>query len=403
MTTAIIDTELAPVLRAMEDRGVLLDVSYLESLAGDFHDQLAHLEEQIFEAVGHPFAISSPKKLSEVLFGELHLGEADGVRLRKKTTGFSTAAHELEKLQAAHPVIPLILKYREIGKLLSTYVLPLPRLVDGAHRLHTTYAPDAASGRLSSRQPNLQNIPIRTELGRLIRRAFIAPPGACLLAVDYSQIELRILAHFSGDRAMQTIFQEGGDIHTATATALAVDRRTAKAINFGIVYGLTGYGLAEALGVSREEGQRFIDGFLGTYPQVAAYMSHLIDEARRTGYAETQFGKRRALPDLLASNEYLRRAAERVALNHPIQGTEAEIMKLAMITLAKELALFPQCAMILQVHDELVFEVGRDQLTDVLSVIKRIMEQVVPLAVPLVVDSREGTNWAEMEPIVPSS
>ena len=399
-TAQTIDQRLAPILRQMEEVGVLLNTSYLESLAVDLADQLARLEEEIFELVGHPFLLTSPKQLGQVLYGELHLDGAEGVRIRKKATGLSTGAAELAKLQATHPVIQLIMKHREIGKLLSTYVLPLPRLVDSAHRLHTTYAPDAASGRLSSRKPNLQNIPIRTELGRTIRQAFIAKPGSVLLSADYSQIELRVIAHLSSDPAMIDVFQEGGDIHEATSKALGIDRRAAKAVNFGIFYGLTAYGLAESLGVSRDEAQSFIDGYLGAYPVAAAYIENLITLARQQGYAETLFGKRRSLPELMSGNEFIRRAAERIAVNHPVQGTAAEIMKLAMTQVAKELTDHATCCpMILQVHDELIFEVTEAHLTKLAEKVVKLMEETTALSVPLKVEVKTGHNWAEMEPM----
>jgi DNA polymerase-1 len=395
-----LDESLAPVLRQMEQHGVVLNVGYLETLAVDLTDQLANLEEKIFELVGHPFLISSPKQLGQVLYGELHLDAPDGVHIRKKTTGLSTGASELAKLQGSHPVIELMLKYREVGKLLSTYVGPLPKLVDSDKRLHTSYAPDAASGRLSSRKPNLQNIPIRTELGRTIRKAFIAPAGSVFLSADYSQIELRVIAHLSGDPAMIQVFREGGDIHAATSAALGIDRRAAKAVNFGIFYGLTSYGLAESLGVSREEAQGFIDGYLGAYPLAAAYIEILITLAKERGYAETLLGKRRSLPELNSGSEYIRRAGERIAVNHPIQGTAAEIMKLAMVQVHQELGEHAKCCpMILQVHDELIFEVANEHLKEFAPRIRAVMEEAVLLLVPVVVDLKVGSNWSEMETI----
>lgn len=396
MQAATIDRELDPVLRQMEQRGVLINIPYFEQLAADLEDRLAVLEEEIFTQVGHPFLLNSPKQLSQVLFDELHLAAAGNGHLRKKKTGFSTAAGALEKLRDRHPVVGSILQYREVGKLLSTYVRPLPALADPAGRLHTHYAPDAASGRLSSRRPNLQNIPIRTELGRQIRRGFIAAPGRCFLALDYSQIQLRIIAHLAGDAAMLTIFRNGGDIHAATSTALGVDRRTAKAVNFGIIYGLTAYGLAEALGVKNEEAQGFIDGFLTAYPGVARYMQASIDQALANGYSETLFGKRRLLPELTSANEFIRRAGERVALNHPVQGTEAEIMKLAMIALANHFGDRTDCQMILQVHDELIFELEDRLVADEALTIQRIMETIVQLTAPLEVECKTGSNWADL-------
>lgn len=396
MEAADIDQQLEPVLRRMESRGVKVDIGYFEQLAIDLRDQLNLLEDDIFSQVGHPFSISSPKQLSEVLFHELGLAKINDIRLRRKKTGFSTAAGELEKFRDFHPVIELILKYREVGKLLSTYVEPLPALVGPDGRLHTHYAPDAASGRLSSRKPNLQNIPVRTELGRKIRRGFVAEVGFSLLGIDYSQIQLRIIAHLASDAAMLAVFRAGGDVHAATSEALHVDRRIAKAVNFGIIYGLTAYGLAETLRVSREEAQLFIDDFLTAYPDIARYMHHLIEQAEKDGYSETLFGKRRLLPELASNNDYLRKAGQRVALNHPIQGTEAEIMKLAMIALAKEDDT-DTCRMILQVHDELVFEILSQDVAAKARHIQDVMETVVRLSAPLVTEAKVGPNWAELE------
>lgn len=377
-----------------------MDVTYLETLAQDFTDRLATLEEKIFTLVGHRFAVTSPKQLSVVLFEELKLGETDGFRRRRKTTGFSTAFQTLEKLQVYHPVILPIIEYRELAKLLSTYVLPLPNLLGSDRRLHTHYAPDAASGRLSSKKPNLQNIPIRTELGRQIRRAFIAAPGHQLLAADYSQIELRVIAHLAGDPAMIHVFQTGGDIHAATSAALGINRRTAKAVNFGVLYGLTAYGLADSLGISREEAQGFIDRYLGAYPGVAAYLDELIKRARDCGYAVTLFGKQRPLPELASGNEFLRRAAERVAINHPIQGTAAELMKLAMITLDRAFGDRLDAEMLLQLHDELIFGVDARHVPTLAEEIETHMVGVYPLAVPLAVQSKTGANWADMVPVL---
>ncbi|MBI4175507.1 hypothetical protein HY523_02725 [Candidatus Berkelbacteria bacterium] len=399
VTAQEIDSALAPVLRQMETVGVELDTTYLASLNDDLTDQLTTCATSVFELVGHEFLLSSPKQLSKVLFQELQLAAADGRSPRRRTTGFSTAAADLEQYRDTHPVIPEVLRYREVSKLLSTYVQPLPQLVGADGRLHTHYAPDAASGRLSSRQPNLQNIPIRSDLGRQIRRAFVAEEGWQFVAADYSQIQLRIIAHLSEDQAMMAVFTAGGDIHTATGEALGVDRRTAKAINFGMVYGLTTYGLGQSLQVSTGEADSFIQGFFATYPDVARYMERLICDARAAGFATTMHGKQRPLPDLTSLNDLKRKAAERVALNHPIQGAEAELMKLAMIALHHQLLEEPAIRMILQVHDELVFEIRSDQVGQFLVPIRAAMETVVPLTVPTPVAFKVGPNWADLEPI----
>lgn len=414
-----LDARLEPVLRRMEARGILLDVSYLQSFVGTMTDQIGELERQIYRQAGHEFDINSPRQIAGVLYDELHLNGGEDVFIRTtKTKQRSTAASQLGKLIAAHPIVPLILQYREKSKLLSTYVEPLPKLVGSDGRLHTTYRIDTAAGRLSSKNPNLQNIPVRTEEGRQIRRAFVAAPGYQLLSVDYSQIELRIAAHFSGDAAMIDAFRLGHDIHTATATKMGVDRRVAKAINFGLLFGQGVFGLSEALGISHDEAKAFIDQYFATYPTLHDWMRSLQGRAKEKGYAETLLlGRRRYLGELKGPNTALRAFAERVALNHPVQGTEAEIVSLAMIAIDKEVP-ESDAKLLLQVHDELVFEVPsagissevakskRDsseveeaRLKVTVEKIRSIMTSVVDLAVPIVAEARVGPNWAELEPV----
>ena len=437
-----LDKQLEPVLRKMEARGILLDVPYLQKLAGTMSEEVKTLEQDIYRSVGHEFTIDSPKQLGVILYEELHLDGGDDVFIRKtKTKQASTAARELHKLVGTHPVVELILKYRERKKLLSTYVEPLPTLVGDDGRLHTTYSIDTAAGRLSSKNPNLQNIPVRTEEGRHIRQAFVAKPGYELLAIDYSQIELRIAAHLSEDEAMIEAFKSGKDIHTATAERMNVERRVAKAINFGLLFGQGVFGLSEALAIPQADARLFIDQYFATYPKLHEWMSSVQALAKEKGYAETLHGRRRYLAEINGHNGALRAFAERVALNHPIQGTEAEIVSMAMAKVDVEIP-ESEAAMLLQVHDELVFEIplvssvsfptesqrlienqdresssthqkhgssirsGRhnalpvkDDRRKTIQKIQSIMENVIELKVPILTDAKAGPTWAEMEPV----
>ncbi len=435
-----LDAALEPVLRKMERRGILLDVPYLHKLAGTMGEEVKELEQAIYRAVGHEFTIDSPMQLGVVLYDELKLDGGDDVFIRQtKTKQRSTAHRELQKLIDAHPVVQLILEYREKAKLLSTYVEPLPTLVGKDGRLHTTYSIDTAAGRLSSKNPNLQNIPIRTEEGRLIRRAFVAKEGYELLAIDYSQIELRIAAHFSGDEAMIQAFKSGQDIHAATADRMNVERRVAKAINFGLLFGQGVFGLSEALHIPQADARAFIDQYFATYPKLHEWMRSVQALAREKGFAETLCGRRRYLAEINGHHAALRAFAERVALNHPIQGTEAEIVSMAMTKIDKEIP-EKEAAMLLQVHDELVFEVPvassvsfptgsqrhvenqdressltnqkrgssirsdrhgdlpvKDDRQKTIKKIQSIMESVIDLKVPIVTDAKAGPNWAELK------
>lgn len=396
-----LDKELEPVLRKMEKRGTAIDVPYLNELKERLSEEVKELEKNIHRTAGHEFLIDSPLQLSTVLYDELHLGEGE-VRIRRTKTHRSTAAHELNKLVDIHPIIPKILEYREKKKLLSTYVEPLPTLVDKDNRLHTTYGIETASGRLSSKHPNLQNIPIRSSEGREIRHAFIAKDGFQLLSIDYSQIELRIAAHFSKDPGLIKAFQDGDDIHAATAKTMGVDRRVAKAINFGLLFGQGAFGLSEALQISFEEAQAFIDTYFGNFPKLADWMDKVRQKAYERGFTETMLGRRRYLGELKGHNAALRAFAERVAINHPIQGTEAEIVAMAMIEIDR---IIPEseAAMLMQVHDELVFEVPevrskkQELREDTIKQIRDIMENVIELTVPIVTEAKIGKNWAEMK------
>ncbi|HVM24298.1 MAG TPA: DNA polymerase I [Candidatus Limnocylindrales bacterium] len=398
-----VEMPLVPVLARMELAGVLLDLEALAAMRDEFGAQLAELEARIYQLVGHEFNIGSPKQLEQILFGEL------GLPATKRTkTGFSTDASVLEELREAHEVVGLILEHRQVSKLKSTYVDALPGLVDGEGRLHTTYQQAvAATGRLSSTDPNLQNIPIRTALGRRIRRAFVAPPGKLLLGADYSQQELRILAHVSGDAGLRADFSAHEDIHLAAAArvlGLAPDevgpkeRSVAKMINYGIAYGLSDFGLAERLKIPREEAQKFIADYFAAYEGIRRYTVEMKILARDQGFVTTLLGRRRYLPELTARNGALRSAGERMAINMPIQGTAADGMKIAMVRVdeaLRERGL--RSRMLLQVHDELVFETDADELPELAELAKEIMESALPLDVPLEVDLKVGSNWEQMD------
>ena len=394
-TITELDKELTPVLRKMEERGILVDVPYLQKLAVTLSEQLTELEQKIYRGAGHEFLIDSPRQLAAVIYDELHLDEG-GARIRKTKTHQSTAASELEKFVDANPIVPLILEYREKKKLLSTYVEPLPTLVAEDGRIHTTYSIDTAAGRLSSKHPNLQNIPIRTEEGRAIRKAFVAKPGYELLSIDYSQIELRIAAHFSDDPGLIEAFRSGKDIHSATAERMGVERRIAKAINFGLLFGQGVYGLSEALHIPQEDARLFIDQYFTNFPKLKEWMESVQEKAREHGYAETLLGRKRFLGELKSHNGALRSFAERVAINHPVQGTEAEIVSMAMIELDKVLKV-ADASMLLQVHDELVFEVPAPVKQKTIETISKVMENVIELKVPIITEAKHGPNWGEME------
>ncbi|MEK7184323.1 MAG: DNA polymerase [Patescibacteria group bacterium] len=391
-----LDKQLAPVLRDMEARGITLDVPYLKTLATEFQANIDVLQADIYREAGHEFSIKSPSQLAVVLYDELKLGAGEEMWIKKTKSHRSTAASELAKFVDTHPIVPLIIKYREETKLLSTYIVPLPELVAEDGRLHTTYSIDTAAGRLSSKNPNLQNIPVRSDEGKKIRRAFVAQPGFELLSIDYSQIELRIAAHFSGDPGLIQAFTEGRDIHAATGEQMGVDRRVAKAINFGLLFGQGAFGLAGALNIPIEDAQAFIDQYFVTFPKLAEWMKSVQQKAHDNGYAETLLGRKRYLAELKGFNANLRNFAERVAINHPIQGTEAEIVGLAMIAIHKAIPL-DQAAMLLQVHDELLFEIPEGTATTIAPKLQQIMDSVIELSVPIKTEAEHGPNWEEME------
>ena len=405
-----VEMPLVPVLVEMEMKGVKLDVEYLGEMSGQLQGQLSDLEREIQEMVGYSFNINSTQQLSDALFVRLGLS-VQGVQ-KTKSGHYSTAASVLEKLKGQHPVIELILEQRELAKLKSTYVDALPQLVNQrTGRVHTSFnQTGTVTGRLSSSAPNLQNIPIRTEVGREVRRAFVAEEGAVLLAADYSQVELRILAHISQDPAMLDTFARDEDIHTSTAAFLfdvpldQVDRemrRVAKSINFGITYGMSGYGMAWRTGLPQKEAERFIKEYFTKYSQVKAYLDETKLKARDLGYVETLLGRRRYFPGLRSgsrAHQNVRASAQRMAINAPIQGSAADIIKIATIRLhaaLKERGL--RSGMTLQVHDELVLEVPEGELNVVAPLVKSTMEGAFQLDAPLKVDMKVGKNWLEME------
>jgi DNA polymerase-1 len=398
-----IELPLARVLARMERNGIRIDCAELQRLSSMMEGEIARLTRAIHEIAGKPFNISSPQQLGRVLFEDLKLPAP--VKYGKGKV-ISTAADVLEELAAEHEIVRLVLEYRQLTKLKGTYVDALPALVDGDGRLHTSFnQTGAATGRLSSSNPNLQNIPIRTEQGREIRAAFVPREGWKLLVADYSQIELRLLAHLSGDELLVDAFRNGEDIHTRTAAeVLGVPplmvtpeaRRSAKAVNFGIVYGISGFGLAAQLGISRAEAERYIKSYFERYAGVRKFIDRTIEEVRRTGVTRTIFGRERPIPDINSRNPNLRGFAERTAVNSPLQGAAADLIKLAMARIDAALERDGRrSAMLLQVHDELVFECPPDEVPAVSAMVKREMEGARELSVPLAVDLGTGDNWRD--------
>lgn len=396
-----IELPLCPVLYRMEKEGIAIDSEQLAQFGAMLTERIDACEKLIFSYSGAPFNINSPKQLGELLFEKL------GLPAGKKTkTGYSTNAEVLEKLKNKHSIIPAIMDYRVLTKLKSTYADGLIKVIGPDGRIHTTLQNlVAATGRLSSTDPNLQNIPVRTDLGAEIRKMFIPKPGCVLVDADYSQIELRVLAHIAGDKTMQAAFAGGMDIHTVTASQVfgvapeavtPLQRRHAKAVNFGIVYGISEFSLAEDIGVSRYEARAYIDNYLANYHGVRAYMKRSVEEAREKGYTETLYGRRRQIPELKSSNFNIRQGAERIALNTPIQGTAADLIKLAMIRVDKALAEYcPEAKLLLQVHDELIVECPEAIAAQVAELVSAQMQQVAALTVPLIAEAKWGASWYE--------
>jgi DNA polymerase-1 len=403
-----VELPLASVLARMEARGVRLDVPYLEEMGESVRDRMATLKAEVFQQAGQEFNLNSPPQLRAILYDQL--GLQPGKRTPKGE--LSTDASVLEKLRDAHPIVDALLSWRELDKLNSTYLEALPKLVDSKDgRLHTSFNQTvAATGRLSSSNPNLQNIPIRSELGRQIRRAFI--PGAddqVLLVADYSQIELRILAHLSADAGLREAFDSGLDIHAATAATVfdlppqhvdAEMRRRAKAVNYGLAYGMNAWGLATRLGITPDEAQEFIDAYFEGFPAIKQYLHHQVDRATVEGFTETLLGRRRYIPELQAANPRVRDLGRRQALNAPIQGSASDVFKVGMISVDRALRERPDldCHMLLTVHDELVFEVAKEHAEETVDLIRERMEHAVELDVDLRADVGLGANWSEAAP-----
>ena len=402
------DVEMAivPVLVDMQRNGIGLDVGSLHEMSRDLTQHLRKVEEAIYDSVGHAVNINSPQQLSDLLFNELQLPKTK----RTKTGGYTTDAGALEALRGAHPVIDGVLEYRQLSKIKSTYVDSLPELINPrTGRIHTSYNQTGSStGRISSSDPNLQNIPVRTELGRQVRKAFVAEgaPDWTLLSADYSQIELRVLAHLSRDSALLEAFNRGEDIHSATGALMyevpiedvtSDMRRIAKILNFGVIYGLSPYGISQQTEFTPDEGQKFIDNYFSKYPGIRDYLDSVKQQVRDDGYVSTPLGRRRYIPEIHASNFNVRQGAERAAVNMPIQGGAADIMKLAMIRVHKRLDESGlRTRLLLQVHDELMFEAPMDEVDAVTELAVDEMSNAMDMSVPLKVDIKTGANWGDL-------
>jgi DNA polymerase-1 len=399
-----IEMPLVSILARMERNGVALDTNLLRRMSNELGELLLKLEQDIYDYVGHIFNVNSPQQLSRVLFEEMQLPGA-----KRTKSGYSTDATVLEALKGVHPVVGIILEYRQLMKLRSTYIDALPTLISTrSGRLHTSFNQAAtATGRLSSSDPNLQNIPIRGELGKKVRQAFIAESPSLLLGGDYSQIELRILAHVSREPRLLEAFKQGEDIHTATAAQVfGTDlsnvtedmRRVAKVVNFGVIYGMSDYGLEQATELSRQQAYEFISSYFQKHLKVKEYLESTKQRARDVGFVQTLLGRRRYIPEIKASNRQIREAAERMAINMPVQGTAADIVKIAMINVQGEMDRRGlKSKMILQVHDELLFEVPPEEMEEMKGLVLEKMPEAMELIVPLKVDIKTGSNWGEMK------
>ena len=401
-----IEMPLVPILVTMQRNGIKLDTAGLREMSEDLREQMYQTEEELYKSIGHTVNINSPQQLSDLLFNEIGLPKT-----KRTKTGYSTDANSLEGLKGLHPVVDQILEYRQVSKLKSTYVDALPDMLNPATgRVHTSFnQTGSATGRMSSSDPNLQNIPIRTEMGRQVRKAFVAEgaPEKLLFSADYSQIELRVLAHISQDPGLLEAFQRGEDIHSSTASLMfevplnevvSDQRRIAKVLNFGVIYGLSAHGISQQTGFSREEGASFIEAYFAKYPGISDYLERVKVQARAEQYVETLLGRRRYLPDINSPNFNVRGGAERMAINMPIQGTAADIMKLAMIRVQNRLdedGLTTK--MLLQVHDELVFETPKEELGALKDLVFDEMPAAMNLDVTLKVDTKWGETWGDME------
>lgn len=406
-----VEMPLVPILAQMEEAGISLDKAYFDKFAKELETSLLDIEYKIYGMVGEPFNINSTQQLSDVLFKRLGLEPPD--RARKTSSGFlSTAAGVLEDMRGQHPLVDLVLEYREIAKIKSTYVDSLPLQINKqTGRVHTSFnQTGTVTGRVASSDPNLQNIPTRSEIGRKVRFGFVAAPGTLLLAVDYSQIELRIVAHMAQDKEMMNAFREGQDIHATTAAAIfdvplarvtKDQRRHAKAINFGLIYGMSPFGLTRSTDLTLAEAENFVKAYFARFPGVKAYLDGTRRTATEQGYVETLLGRRRYFPNLKSGTNYaLRQREEREAINAPIQGTAADIIKLAMLRLPDELEKANLGAkLLLQVHDELILEVPKAELTQTAALVKQVMENAYSMSVPITTDARSGASWGELEPM----
>jgi DNA polymerase-1 len=399
-----IDRELSPVLRVMERNGIKIDTKSLERLGKKVEVRSKKLGKEIQKIAGKEFNVASPSQLSEILFKKLKLPTTD---LKRNKSGISTGASELLKLQGKHEIIPLILEYREISKLLSTYLQPLPKLVDQNSRLHTHFGEDTRTSRLTSSEPNLQNIPIKGKFGPEIRSAFVAEKGSKLISADYSQIELRVVACLAQDKVMLQAFKDGIDIHAKTASEIFdrpvskithVERRVAKTVNFGVLYGISPYGLSQTLGIEQSRAAEYIMRYFKIHSGIKKYCEEQINFAKKRGYVETLFGFRRELPEINSLNRNIAESQQRMAMNTPVQGTAAEILKLAMIQINKKLTAKSyklKARLLLTVHDELVVEAPADEAMSVAKLIKEVMESEVKLCIPIEAEVGVGDNWDE--------
>ncbi len=404
--TTDLDLAVTPVLEKMSRAGIKVDLKFLDKLGTDLKAKLTDIEQEIYSSIGHEFNINSPKQLSEILFDELKLPV-----FRKTKTGRSTDEATLRELYAAHPAIPCLLEYRQLFKLISTYIDALPKYADEQGRIHSTFNVEgAATGRLSSQDPNLQNIPIKGDLGGELRKAFIASKGRVLVKADYSQVELRIMAHLSGDPNLIKAFQAGLDIHTATAAKIfnvpidkvtKVQRTVGKTMNFATLYGQGAHALSRQLGVDHATAKKYIDEYFEQFPKVREWMAETLEFGYKNGYVETIWGRRRYIPELQSGNRMIKSAGERAAINHPVQGTSADMIKKAMVEIDSSLQASAKqsCQMILQVHDELLFECDPKEVERVAKLVKEKMESAIELSVPVKADLKVGSNWGEMQEI----
>lgn len=408
-STTDLDHAVDPILQEMSRIGILVDLKFLNKLSKGLHSQLSKVEQEIYLKLGHQVNLNSPKQLQVVLFDELKLPV-----VKKTKTGRSTDEETLLQLQDHHPVVPLILKYRQLFKLISTYVDALPKYLGSDGRIHSTFNVEGATtGRITSENPNLQNIPIKGQIGSEIRKAFVTPRGKIFLGADYSQIELRILADLADDPGLKLAFKEGIDIHAATAAKIfgvplnqvtRQQRMVGKTVNFATLYGQGPHALSRQLGVDYNTAKQYIEEYFAQFPKVKTWKEKILEKAKEKGYVETLWGRKRYIPELKATNHMMQAFGERAAVNHPIQGTAADMIKKAMVEIDEEMQNLKvknqKCGMILQVHDELLFECNPKHVKEVAKMVKEKMENALKLSVPVVAEVKVGQNWGEMKPLV---